>query len=125
MTHRTIFTIDGGSASYWADRKEGFRLIRAAEQAAIRLERAPTYIAGEWDDDYGGYTPVENIQPFEDMADAIQALEANQTAISILVAQGRDRIGSHAISAVIREMELVEGHIEDPASNPLWGPDTD
>jgi hypothetical protein len=59
------------------------------------------------------------------MADAIQAIEANQTAISILVAQGCDRIGRHGISAVILELERMEGHIEDPAFNPLWGPDTD
>ena len=31
MTHQNIKTIDGGSAQYWRDRKEGFRLIREAD----------------------------------------------------------------------------------------------
>ncbi len=34
MTQRKIITIDGGSAEYWRQRTEGFRLIHEAERAA-------------------------------------------------------------------------------------------
>lgn len=58
MTQNNIITIDGGSAEFWRRRKQGFRLIRAAEQAARRVEIAPMYIAGRWDDEYGDCEPV-------------------------------------------------------------------
>lgn len=51
MTHRNIITIDGGSAEYWRQRREGFRLIHDAERVAMHLETAPMYIAGGYDDD--------------------------------------------------------------------------
>jgi len=125
MTQSKIITIDGGSAEYWRMRKQGFWLIREAELAAKRLETAPTYIAGAWDEDYGDYEPVENLAPFIVMEDAVRAIEADETAVSILVAQRRTRIGKYQIDVVIRQMELDEGHVEDPVSNPLWAPDTD
>ncbi|WP_157016850.1 hypothetical protein [Mesorhizobium xinjiangense] len=126
MTHRKIISIDGGSAEYWRQRKLGFRMIREAEQAAKRLENAPMYIAGKWDEDYGDYEPVENLGPLDDMEDAIRAIEANETAVSILVAQRRTHIGNSPIMAVIRELGLPnDSRIEDPAFNPLWGPDGD
>lgn len=62
------------------------------------------YVAGRWDEDYGDYEPVENLEPFDDMEDAIRALEADETAVSILVAQCRTRIGDYQISAVIRAL---------------------
>lgn len=120
-----ITYIDGGSPEYWRQRTEGFRLIHEAERAAAKLEKAPMYIAGDWDEDYGDYTPVENLAPFDRMDDAIRAIEANETAVSILVAQRRSRIGSYEIGAVLRELSPEDGHIEDRVSNPLWGPDTD
>ena len=104
MAQRNIITIDGGSAEYWRRRKQGSRAIREAERAAERLERAPMYIAGQWDDDYGDYEPVENIAPFEAMDDAILAIEANETAVSILVAQRRTHIGRHEIPAVVKAL---------------------
>lgn len=58
MTQNKITTIDGGSAQYWQDRTEAFRLIREAEEAAEQLCREPLYIAGRWDDEYGDYEPV-------------------------------------------------------------------
>ena len=127
MTQRKIITIDGGSPEYWRLRTEGFRLIHAAERAAERLETAPAYIAGRWDDDYGDYEPVENLAPLDDMEDAIRAIEANETAVSILVAQRKTRIGNYEVRAVAAAMMPPEEDdwIEDPARNPLWGPDTD
>lgn len=125
MTHRKITMIDGGSAEYWRQRKEGFAIIREAERAAEALERAPLYIAGRWDDDYGDYEPVENLEPFNRMEDAIKAIEANSTAVSILAAQARTRIGKHEIGAVIRELASDDGRAEDAIRNPLRRPDTD
>lgn len=124
MTNRKIIAINGGSPEYWRQRTEGFRLIREAERVAKALKGAPMYIAGDWDDEYGLYEPIENLEPFDRMEDAIRAIEANDTAVSILVAQGRKQIGDYRIAAVTNAMYPDEG-IEDPARNPLWGPDTD
>ncbi|GGB11153.1 hypothetical protein GCM10011491_43870 [Brucella endophytica] len=125
MTQRKIITIDGGSAEYWRQRKQGFRLIREAERAAKRLETAPTYIAGGWNDDYGDYEPVENLGPFDRMDEAIRAIEADETAISILVAQRRTKIGYYEIRAVVRALLPDAQGIVYPDTNPSWGPDTD
>lgn len=120
MTNRNLISIDGGSAGYWRQRTEAFHLIREAEECAKRLEIAPMYLHGGYDDN-GDAIPVDNLGPHDDMDDAIRAIEADKTAVGILVAQRRTHIGRRPIMAVIREL----GHIEDPASNPLWGPDTD
>ena len=83
-----------------------------------------SYLHGGYDED-GDVIPIENLGPHDDMEDAIWAIEADPTAVSILVAQGRTSIGGHEIGAVVRGFEPDYGHIEDPESNPLWGPDTD
>ncbi|MCO5153982.1 MULTISPECIES: hypothetical protein [unclassified Shinella] len=124
MTHRKITVIDGGSAQYWKERKEGFRLIREAERAAERLADAPMYLHGGYDED-GDVIAIENLRPHDDMEDAIRAIEANETAVSILVAQRRTRIGICEIRAVVDAMAPYYDGIEDPSRNPLWGPDTD
>jgi hypothetical protein len=121
MTHRTITSIDGGSAEYWRQRTVGFRLIREAEDCAKRLETAPLYLHGGYDTD-GDVIPVENLGPHDDMEDVVREIEANETAVSILVAQRRTHIGRHPIPAVIRRLNPPD---EDPESNPLWGPNTD
>ncbi|MBA8907950.1 hypothetical protein [Aminobacter ciceronei] len=127
MTHRNFISVDGGSAEYWRQRKQAFRLIREAERAAEDLARAPIYIRGRWDDEYGDYEPVENLGPHDDMDDAIRAIEADETAVGILVAQRRAQIGNHPVTAVIRALaqldvsgidEDVEGDYER-----LHGPD--
>ena len=82
------------------------------------------YLHGGYDED-GDVIAIENLGPYDDMEDAIRAIEANETAVSILVAQGRTKIGDYEIRAVVRELAPDDGDIEDPASNPLWGPDTD
>lgn len=120
MTNRKITSIDGGSAEYWRQRKLGFRLIHEAEQAAERLEREPMYIAGKWDEDYGDYEPVENLRPHDDMEDAIRAIEANETAVSILVAQRITHIGNLPIRTVIGKLGLA-----NPAFYPFRVPDSD
>ncbi|WP_412065917.1 hypothetical protein [Rhizobium sp. SYY.PMSO] len=105
MTQRKIRYIDGGSPEYWRQRTDGFHLIHEAERALARVERAPMYIRGRWDDDYGDYEPVENLGPYDDMDEAIRAIEANETAIDILVAQRRTHFGQWPVKAVIRELE--------------------
>ncbi|RUT90472.1 hypothetical protein EOD23_36045 [Mesorhizobium sp. USDA-HM6] len=104
MTHRKIITIDGGSAEYWRQRKQGFRLIREAEWALSRLERAPMYLHGGYDEN-GDVIPIENLRPYFDMEDAIRAIEANETAVGILVAQRRTKIGDYEVKAVIRVLK--------------------
>lgn len=124
MTNRKITVIDGGSAQYWSERKEGFRLIHEAERAAERLADAPMYLHGGYDED-GDVIAIENLGPHDDMEDAIRALEANEMAVSILVAQGRTRIGICEIRAVVDALAYDYDGIEDQSRNPLWGPDTD
>ncbi|MFT4162984.1 hypothetical protein [Shinella sp.] len=52
--------------------------------------------------------------------------EANETAVSILVAQRRTSIGTYEIRAAVAVLMSPEDDwIEDPARNPLWGPDID
>lgn len=122
--HKHIITIDGGSAAYWNERKHAFRLISEAELAVERLADAPMYLHGGYDED-GDVIPVENLGPHDDMEEAIRAIEADATAVSILVAQGRTEIGGYQIKAVISPEDWDWDGIEDPESNPLWGPDTD
>ncbi|WP_430442313.1 hypothetical protein [Shinella sp.] len=124
MTERKITVIDGGSAEYWRQRTEGFRLIHEAERATERLADAPMYLHGGYDED-GDVIAVENLGPDDDMEAAIRAIEVNETAVSILVAQARTKIGSHEIRAVLDAMAPEYDGIEDPERNPLWGPDTD
>ncbi|WP_229002310.1 MULTISPECIES: hypothetical protein [Rhizobium/Agrobacterium group] len=102
-TQRKIKDIDSGSPQYWRERAEGFRLIREAEHAYDRLKRAPTYISGGYDED-GDVIPLENLGPCDAMDEAIKAIEANETAVDILVAQRRTEIGGWRIYAVIREL---------------------
>ncbi|MBM7045640.1 hypothetical protein [Rhizobium lusitanum] len=113
MTNRKIITIDGGSAEYWRQRKEGFRLIYAAERAAKRLETAPMYLHGGYDED-GDVIAIENLGPYDDMDDAIRAIKGNETAVSILVAQRCTQIGNYPINAVIDALLPEHGGFEDP-----------
>lgn len=82
------------------------------------------YLHGGYEED-GDVIAIENLGPYDDMEEAIRAIEDNETAVSILLAQGRTEIGGNKIDAVIHALSAHDGHIEDPVSNPLWGPDTD
>ncbi|NTI26848.1 hypothetical protein G6M87_32060 (plasmid) [Rhizobium rhizogenes] len=106
MTQRKIKSIDGGSPEYWRQRTEGFRLIREAERAYERVKRPPAYISGGYDED-GDVIPLENLGPWDAMDEAIKAIEANETAVDILVAQRRTEIGGWRIDAVIRELNAA------------------
>ncbi len=114
MTQRRIRYIDGGSPEYWRQREEGFRLIHQAERAHQCVQDAPQYLFGGYDED-GDVIPIENLGPWEDMGAAIQAIEANETAVDILIAQRRTHIGPWKIDAVIRE--LAGSSVRDDLDN--------
>ncbi|CAN7771230.1 hypothetical protein LJR245_007545 [Rhizobium leguminosarum] len=119
MAQRKIRYIDGGSPEYWRQRNEGFRLIREAERTLVRVERAPMYISVGYDED-GDAIPVENFGPWDAMDAAIRAIEANETAVDILVALRRTHFGLWRINAVIRELDLAAlVHADKPEINPL------
>ena len=84
-----------------------FRLIREAEYAAKRLTNAPMYLHGGYDED-GDVIAIENICPYDDFDDAIRAIEENETAVSILVAQGRTEIGGTRLKGVIRALRHAD-----------------
>ena len=121
---REITTIDGGSAKYWRQRKLGFRLIHEAERALRRLEAAPMYLHGGYDEN-DDVIAIENLGPYDDMEDAIRSIEANETAVSILVAQRRTHIGNYEIRAVVNALQPDDEGIEDPEGDYelLHGPD--
>lgn len=112
--------INGGSADYWRERREAFALIREAEEAGERARTAPMYLHGGFDED-GDVIPLENLGPWDDFEDAIQRLEANETAVSILVAQERTDICGRRLWSVVA---TLDARIY-PEADPLWGPDTD
>lgn len=114
MTQRKIKPIDGGSPEYWRQRTEGFRLIHQAERAYARVQHAPQYISGGYDED-GDVIPIENLGPWDDMGAAIEAIEANETAVDILVAQRRTHFGAWPIDSVIRE--LTASHDPDDVAD--------
>lgn len=107
MTKRNIKYIDGGSPEYWRQRTEGFRLIREAERAYERVQREPQYRSGGYDEN-GDVIAVDNCWPEFEMQDAIAAIEANETAVDILVAQRRTSFGSWEVRAVIRTLREMD-----------------
>lgn len=100
MTTLTSAPIDAGSPAYWADRQRAVRLIRAAEAAAQRLAEAPMYLHGGYDAD-GDVIPIDDHGPFDDMEEAIRDIEADPTAVSILIAQRLTSIGGYPVWSVI------------------------
>lgn len=98
--------VDGGSAEYWRERREAFALIREAEEAGERMKTAPLYLHGGYDED-GDVIPIENIEPFDDFEDAVQRVEANATAVSILVAQERMAIHDRTLWSVVAVLEAL------------------
>lgn len=104
MTTKTIMPVDASSAAYWHQRRRAFRLIRNAELAAQRVKTAPMYRHGGYDEN-GHVIPIENIEPWEDLDEAIAAIEADDTALSILVAQGRSSIGGHVVAGALSSQD--------------------
>lgn len=129
MTKCNITSIDGGSSEYWRKQTEAFRLIADAERAGKYMTTAPLYLHGGYDED-GDVIAIENLAPFDAMDEAIKAIEANEPAVSILVAQRRTEIAGCRISAVVRALRRVNGDgfgcgcVAGPEGE-LDGPDTD
>ncbi len=59
------------------------------------------YISGGYDED-GDVIPVENLGPWDAMDESMRAIEANETAVDILVALRRTHFGQWPVEAVIR-----------------------
>ncbi|REF66731.1 hypothetical protein [Paracoccus versutus] len=103
MTNRSTPSIDAGSPDYWKDRQRAFRLIREAELALQRHDEAPQYLHGGFDEN-DDVIAIENLAPEDDVIAAVRAIEADPTAVSILAAQGRTRIGWCRVDAVVRRL---------------------
>ncbi|GLR77566.1 hypothetical protein HUE56_29690 (plasmid) [Azospirillum oryzae] len=84
----TLFPIPG-TPEYFAARKVAFALIREVETAKVSAERAPTYVAGCWDDDNEDYEPVENTKPWDHLGEVQKMAKANRLVIETLKAQRR------------------------------------
>ncbi|KAA0576212.1 hypothetical protein FZ983_24475 [Azospirillum sp. B21] len=78
-----------GTPEYFAARKVAFALIREVEIAKQSADRAPTYIAGRWDEDNEDYEPVENTKPWDHL-DKVQTMaKADRLVVETLKAQNR------------------------------------
>lgn len=83
------------------------------------------YLHGGYDED-GDVIAIENL-PGRMTTWRMRSGRSRRTRprLSILVAQGRTKIGDYEIRVVVRELAPDDGDIEDPASNPLYRTDTD
>jgi hypothetical protein len=88
--------IDGGSPEYWRNLKRGHMLIARAREALTRMKSARLYNLEGYDEN-GDAIVSENIGPFDDFEDACKAVEHDAMALSILRAQGVQRIGDREI----------------------------
>lgn len=84
-----VISIDGGSQQYWTDLRRAYALIRELERCSDICRRAPLY-RGHYISEDGDMEIYENIEPFDDLDDALKAVQANPKAMRILNAQGRD-----------------------------------
>lgn len=106
MTPRKIITVDGGSAEYWRQRKIAFALIREAEQAGQAMREAPMFRYGSGYNEYGDPVVEDNLEPWDDFEEAIRRLQENDTAVGILIAQGRDEIHGARLAKVYQGIIL-------------------
>lgn len=100
--------------------QEAHRLIHAAEDAGERMKTAPLYLCGGYDENDDPII-IENIGPFDAFEDAIRRVEDNETAVRILIAQGRTEIHSRRLEKVVAGLE---GRYQ-PENDLAFGPDTD
>lgn len=78
-----------GTPEYFAARKVAFALIREVEIAKQTAERAPTYVAGCWDEDNEDFEPVENTKPWDHLDKVQEKAKANRLVVETLKAQNR------------------------------------
>jgi hypothetical protein len=85
-----LISIDGGSKQYWTELRKAWTLVHHLERCLEDVKSAPMYIRGKWDDEYGDYEPVENLGPWDDLAEAQKDVKANWMAMRIIEAHGRE-----------------------------------
>lgn len=78
-----------GSDRYWADRKAAFRLIAELEAAMHLRSRASHYIAGPGYDPQTAEGLIENIGPWDRVADLQDRGRLDLVVVEILSAQRR------------------------------------
>lgn len=79
----TTTAIDTNAPTYWNDLREAHQLIERLRISIKDLKTAPMYVAGAWDDEIGGYEPIENIAPFENVQKLQAEVRANMLASRI------------------------------------------
>jgi hypothetical protein len=78
------------SDAYWRDRKDAFALVVRLHEAIRARRRAPLYLAGPgYDPEDGPDDVVENLGPWDRVANLRLQAEANPTVLEILAAQRR------------------------------------
>ncbi|AQQ08160.1 hypothetical protein B0E33_30520 (plasmid) [Roseibium algicola] len=82
-----VNTIDGGSAAYWAELREAYQVIASVQFRLDALKTEPQYCG--FVDAYGEQEVFENVEPWDRLAAAQEALKANPRALTILEASGR------------------------------------
>lgn len=89
MTINSAHPMHGGDA-YWQSRREAFRLIRDIETAITARNRAPHYLAGpSYDAEDEVDDVIENIGPWDRVAELQDRAQANPIVVAILTAQRR------------------------------------
>jgi hypothetical protein len=79
-----------GSDAYWRDRKDAFALVVRLHEAIRQRRRAPLYLAGPgYDSEDCPDDVIENLGPWNCVADLRQQAKSNPTVMEILVAQRR------------------------------------
>lgn len=77
----TVPTLNAGHSDYWRDRREAYRLIARAKVLFDRALQAPKY-HGNASEDFDDLE--DNLAPWYDFGDAVDAVIRNPTAIFIL-----------------------------------------
>lgn len=89
MESQNILTPTPGTLEYFVARKVAFALIREVEIAKQAADRAPTYVAGCWDEDNEDYEPVENTKPWDHLDKVQKRAKTNRFVVETLKAQNR------------------------------------
>lgn len=76
-----------GTDAYFTDRKQAFTFIAYLERAIVRRNRAPMYIGYNYGPD--DCDVIENLEPWDHVAELQDQAERNPTVLEILAAQCR------------------------------------
>ncbi|WP_085032546.1 hypothetical protein [Ensifer aridi] len=84
-----VMVIDSGSKQYWDDLGRAWALVRDLEFCLQRTKTAPLYI-GRYVGDDGEMHIIENLGPWDDLADAQARVKADWMAMRIIEANSRE-----------------------------------